>query len=56
MLVPLDCLKPGDKFLNLQDGVVYKVESLPLDHMILCSDEDGFGEMFKDIHIVRTIS
>ena len=55
MLVPLNTLKPGDKFLNLQDSTVYKMESEPVDGRILCSDDDGFGEMFDEIHIVRPI-
>lgn len=55
MLVPLNCLKPGDKFLNLQDDCVYKVVSEPVDGEILCADDDSFGEMFSEIHIVRPI-
>lgn len=53
MLIPLDVLKIGDKFINLQDDVVYKVVSEPIDGMILCSDDDGFGELFNDFHLVR---
>lgn len=55
MVVPLDTLKIGDKFLNLQDDVVYKVVSEPVDDEILCSDDEGFGEMFEDFHLVRPI-
>ena len=53
MLVPLNVLKPGDKFLNLQDDAVYKVVSEPVDGFILCADDDGFGEMFVQNHVVR---
>lgn len=56
MLVPLDNLKPGDTFLNLQDDTVYKVVSEPIDGQILCVDDDGFGEMFSEIHIVRPVN
>lgn len=56
MLVPLDTLKIGDKFLNLQDDVVYKVVSEPVDCEILCVDDDGFGEMFKSFHLVRLLN
>lgn len=56
MLVPLDTLKIGDKFLNIRDNTVYKVVSEAVDGHILCVDDDGFGEMFKEIHIVRPIS
>lgn len=55
MLVPLETLKIGDKFLNLQDDTIYNVVSEPVDGEILCSDDDGFGEMFDDFHIVRPI-
>ena len=55
MLVPLDTLKIGDKFINLQDDVVYKVVSETVDGMILCSDDDDFGELFDDFHLVRPI-
>lgn len=55
MLVPLNTLKPGDKFLNLHDDCVYKVVSEAVDGEILCVDDDGFGEMFTEIHIVRPI-
>ena len=55
MLVPLDTLKPGDKFLNLHDDCVYKVVSEAVDGEILCVDNGGFGEMFNEIHIVRPI-
>lgn len=55
MLVPLNTLKPGDKFLNLHDDCVYKVVSEAVDGKILCADDDGFGEMFTEIHIVRPI-
>lgn len=56
MLVPLDCLKIGDKFLNLRDDTIYKVVSEPVDNEILCVDDEGFGQMFKDFHLVRPIS
>lgn len=56
MIVPLDTLKPGDKFLNIRDNTVYKVVSEAVDGEILCADDDGFAEMFKEIHIVRPIS
>lgn len=56
MLVPLRTLKPGDKFLNLHDEIVYKVVSEPVDGEILCADDDGFGELFSEIHIVRPVS
>lgn len=55
MLVPLDCLKPGDKFLNLQDDCVYNVVSTSIDGQILCSDDEGFGELFNENHVVRPI-
>lgn len=56
MLVPLDCLKIGDKFLDLHTDTVYKVVSEPVDSEILCADDEGFGEMFKDFRLVRPIS
>ena len=56
MLVPLDTLKIGDKFLDLQDDVVYKVVSEPVDYEILCVDDDCFGEMFKNFHLVRLLN
>lgn len=56
MLVPLDCLKIGDKFLDLYTDTVYNVVSEPVDGEILCSDDEGFGEMFKNIRLVRPIS
>lgn len=55
MLIPLDILKIGDKFLNLQDDTVYKIVSEPVDGQILCADDEGFGEMFQDFHLVRPI-
>lgn len=55
MLVPLDTLKPGDKFLDLHDDCVYKVVSEAVGGEILCVDDGGFGEMFNEIHIVRPI-
>lgn len=55
MVVPLETLKIGDKFLNLQDSVTYKVVSEAVDGVILCSDDYGFGEMFDDFHLVRPI-
>ena len=55
MLVLLENLKPGDKFLNLHDETVYKVVSEPVDGEILCADNDGFSELFSEIHIVRPI-
>lgn len=55
MLVPLNTLKPGDRFLNLHDDCVYKVVSEAVDGEILCEDDYGFGEMFTEIHIVRPI-
>ena len=55
MLVPLDRLKIDDKFLNLQDSVIYNVVSEPIDGFILCSDDYGFGELFEDFHLVRPI-
>lgn len=56
MLVPLDNLKPGDTFLNLQDDIVYKVVSEPVQGSILCTDDDGFGEIFDECRIVRPIN
>ena len=55
MLVPLDCLKIGDKFLNLRDDTVYKVVSEAVERKILCVDDEGFGEMFDEYHLVRPI-
>lgn len=55
MVVPLDALKIGDKFLNLQDDTVYKVVSEAVDGVILCSDDEGFGEIFEDFHLIRPI-
>ena len=55
MLVPLDTLKIGDKFLNLQDDTIYKVVSTSIDGQILCSDDEGFGELFNENHVVRPI-
>lgn len=56
MLVPLCALKPGDKFLDIHTDTVFKVVSEPIDGEILCADDEGFGEMFKEIYIVRPIS
>ena len=56
MLVPLACLKPGDKFLNIHDNTIYEVVSEPVDGYILCTDDSGFGEIFSEIHQVRPIS
>lgn len=56
MLVPLDCLKIGDKFLDLYTDTVYNVVSEPVDGEILCADDEGFGEMFKNIRLVRPVS
>lgn len=56
MLVPLHTLKPGNKFLNLQDGCVYNVVSEPVDDEILCADDNGFGDIFDKIKLVRPIS
>lgn len=53
MLVPLDTLKPGDKFCTPTGIIIYKVESEPVAGKILCSDEFGFGEMFDTHKIVR---
>lgn len=56
MLVPLDTLKPGDKFIDFTDSdLIYKVESEPVGNEILCSDEFGFGEIFPCHKIVRTV-
>lgn len=55
MIVPLHNLKPGDRFLNLLDDCVYNVVSEPVDGSILCSDDEGFGEIFDEIHLVRVI-
>lgn len=53
MLVPLDTLKPGDRFTEVTGILIYNVESEPIDGEILCSDEFGFGEMFSVSKIVR---
>ena len=55
MLVPLNHLKIGDKFLDLRTDDVYNVVSEPIDGLILCSDDYGFGELFEDFHLVRPI-
>jgi len=55
MLVPFNALKIGDKFFNLQDETIYKVVSEPVDNLILCATDDGFGELFGNIHLVRPI-
>lgn len=55
MLVPLHNLKIGDKFLDLHTDTVFKVVSEPLDDEILCADDEGFGEMFAGIRLVRPI-
>lgn len=56
MLVPLDYLKIGDKFLDLNTDTIYKVVSEPVDDEILCADEEGFGEMFANTYVVRPVS
>lgn len=56
MLVPLDCLKPDDTFLDLQTDCVYKVVSEAVEREILCADDYGFGEMFNENRIVRPIN
>lgn len=56
MLVPLHTLKPGERFLNLQDDCIYKVVSEPVDAEILCVDDCGFGNIFGEITLVRPIS
>lgn len=55
MLVPLDCLKPGDTFLDLYTDTVYKVVSEAVERKILCVDDEGFSEMFDEIRLVRPI-
>ena len=55
-LTTIDCLKPGDTFLNIQDNTVYKLVSEGVDDRYLCCDEDGFGQMFNGMHIVRAIN
>ena len=56
MLVPLDCLKPGDTFLDLHTDCVYKVVSEAVERKILCVDDDGFGEMFDENCVVRPVN
>lgn len=56
MLIPLDCLKIGDKFLDLRTDNIYSVVSEPVDGEILCACEEGFDEMFDKMRIVRPIS
>lgn len=55
MLVPLNVLKIGEKFLNLQDDIIYKVVSTSIDGQILCSDDEGFGELFNENYVIRPI-
>ena len=51
----LHSLKIGDKFLNLYDDCVYKMVSEAVDGKILCADDCGFGELFDENLIVRSI-
>lgn len=55
MLTTLGNLKPGEQFIVLNDpeDLIYTVQSEPIDGEVLCSDEDGFAEMFKIDKIVR---
>lgn len=55
-MVPLHNLKIGDKFLDLHTDTIFKVVSEPVDDEILCADDEGFGEMFAGIYLVRPIS
>ena len=50
-------MEVGDKFIDLRDpeGLIYTIVSDPIDDVVLCSDEDGFGELFDCMKIVRLV-
>lgn len=57
MLVPLDCLKIGDQFVELDDTheVKYTVEGPNLQGFINVVDEFGYEYHFRDAKIVRPV-
>jgi len=57
MLNLLRNLQVGDKFIDLADmeDLVYTVVSTPIDGYLLCQDEEGFGELFPVLKIVRLV-
>lgn len=57
MIVPIDCLKPGDTFIDLDPDprldVNFTVESKTDDGKIIAIDEFGYKFSFPGLKLVR---
>lgn len=57
MLVPIDCLKPGDKFIDLdldpRLDVNFTVIGRDFEGQVVAEDEFGYEFHFKPIKLVR---